>query len=70
MTSLLDNIDICLFCGTQKTWNANFRVTDNDDRLIFKCTICRDCRKKYSIEQIFQRYDTLADAEIAKMKQK
>ncbi|OLS20831.1 MAG: hypothetical protein HeimC3_38940 [Candidatus Heimdallarchaeota archaeon LC_3] len=70
MTSLLDNTDYCLFCGSRKTWNANFRVTDNDDRLIFKCTICRDCRRKYSIEQIFQRYDTLANAEIAKMKQK
>ncbi|MHA1989539.1 MAG: hypothetical protein ACW981_05015 [Candidatus Hodarchaeales archaeon] len=68
--SLLDNTDYCLFCGTKKSWNANFRVTDNEDRLIFKCTICRNCRKQYSVEQMFQRYEQLANEEIAKMKRK
>ncbi len=68
--SLLDNTDYCLFCSTKKTWNANFRVTDNEDRLIFKSTICRKCRKLYSIEQMFQRYDALANAEIVKMQKK
>ncbi|MHA1983704.1 MAG: hypothetical protein ACW967_05060 [Candidatus Hodarchaeales archaeon] len=68
--SLLDNTDYCLFCSTKKKWNANFRVTDNEDRLIFKCTICRNCRKQYSVEQMFQRYEQLANEEIAKMKRK
>ena len=66
--SFINNIDYCIFCGTQKTWNSNFRITDNDDMLIFKCTVCRSCRKKYSIEQLIQRYDQLADAEIQAQK--
>jgi len=68
--SLVDNMENCIFCGAKKDWNSNFRITDNDDRLIFRCTVCRPCRKKYAIEQIFERYDQLVDAEISGMKEK
>lgn len=66
MASMLDNIDLCLFCGTPKTWDSNLRVTDNDDRLIFKCTICRECKKRYTIADMFARYSQLVEDEYAK----
>lgn len=64
--SMLDNIDYCIFCGKQKSWDSNIRVTDNSDRLIFKATVCGDCKRKYSISDLFGRYSQLVEEEYEK----
>lgn len=64
--SMLDNIDYCIFCLKEKTWDSNIRVTDNGDRLIFKATVCGECKKKYSISDLFARYSQLVEAEYEK----
>jgi len=61
--SMLDNIDYCIFCLKPKDWNSNIRITDNDERLIFKATICSECKKKYSINDLFTRYSQLVESE-------
>ena len=68
--SLLDNTNYCIFCLKQKSWDSNIRITDNDERLIFKATVCTDCKKKYTINDLFQRYGQLIEEEYAKSKKK
>ncbi len=61
--SMLDNIDYCIFCSKPKSWDSNIRITDNQDRLIFKATVCSECKRKYSISDLFARYSQLVEAE-------
>ena len=63
---MLDNIDYCIFCLKPKSWDSNIRITDNSDRLIFKATICGECKKKYSINDLFSRYSQLVEDEYEK----
>ena len=61
--SMLDDISHCIFCNKAKSWDSNIRITDNQDRLIFKATVCGECKKKYSISDLFARYSQLVEAE-------
>ena len=61
--SMLDDISHCIFCNKVKSWDSNIRITDNQDRLIFKATVCGECKKKYSISDLFARYSQLVEAE-------
>lgn len=60
---MLDNTHFCIFCLKEKTWDSNIRITDNDERLIFKATVCSVCKKKYSINDLFKRYAQLIEEE-------
>lgn len=60
---MIDNTDYCIFCTKPKNWDSNIRITDNNDRLIFKATICRDCKKQYKIDDLFKRYAQLVEHE-------
>ena len=64
--SMLDDISHCIFCNKAKSWDSNIRITDNQDRLIFKATVCGECKKKYSISDLFARYSQLVEAEYEK----
>lgn len=68
--SLLDNINFCIFCVKEKNWDSNIRITDNEDRLIFKATVCSGCKKKYTINDLFKRYSQLIEEEYSKNNKK
>ena len=65
---MLDNTDFCMFCLKKKTWDSNIRVTDNEERMIFKATVCSECKKKYAINDLFKRYAQLIEDEYKKSK--
>lgn len=60
---MIDNTDYCLFCNKLKDWDSNIRITGNDDRLIFKATVCPDCKRQYTIDHMFKRYAQLVEFE-------
>ena len=61
--TMLDNTHFCIFCLKKKIWDSNIRITDNDERLIFKATVCSSCKKSYSINDLFSRYAQLIEEE-------
>ena len=67
---MLDNTDFCIFCLKEKNWDSNIRITDNDEFLIFKATVCSDCKKQYSINDLFNRYSQLVEEEYSESQKK
>ena len=61
--SMIDNTDFCIFCTKAKNWDSNIRISDNNDRLIFKATVCRECKNLYKIDDLFKRYAQLVEHE-------
>ena len=63
MKSHFERDQECLFCGKAKTWrSALIGVINKSAQPLFIVTVCPDCRKRHTIQEIYEK--VIQEAEI------